>query len=221
MSEISKSSYRKNINQSSEFIKYFKTVTPHVALGKLSIGSRPSKRKKTDNIKSLRAIPWVFAWTQIRLMLPAWLGSAEALRYSYIKKFRKTLFDMEKNWPFFNSMLDILDMVISKVDPNISKIYEQYLADENLKRVGKKLRFQFEQIKRLNTNITPKEILNNRKKYRTSVIVRNIYSEVLNVIQPIVIKKLKEKKNSKNKKYLNDALMTSIAGISAAMKNTG
>ena len=221
MSEISKSSYRKNINQSSEFIKYFKTVTPHVALGKLSIGSRPSKRKKTDNIKSLRAIPWVFAWTQIRLMLPAWLGSAEALRYSYIKKFRKTLFDMEKNWPFFNSMLDILDMVISKVDPNISKIYEQYLADENLKRVGKKLRFQFEQIKRLNTNITPKEILNSRKKYRTSVIVRNIYSEVLNVIQPIVIKKLKEKKKSKNKKYLNDALMTSIAGISAAMKNTG
>ena len=151
----------------------------------------------------------------------AWLGSAEALRYSYIKKFRKTLFDMEKNWPFFNSMLDILDMVISKVDPNISKIYEQYLADENLKRVGKKLRFQFEQIKRLNTNITPKEILNSRKKYRTSVIVRNIYSEVLNVIQPIVIKKLKEKKKSKNKKYLNDALMTSIAGISAAMKNTG
>tara|TARA_B100001029_G_scaffold179271_1_gene188207 strand:- start:1794 stop:4478 length:2685 start_codon:yes stop_codon:yes gene_type:complete len=221
MSDISKNSYRKNINQSSEFIKYFKTVTPHIALGKLSIGSRPSKRKKTDNIKSLRAIPWVFAWTQIRLMLPAWLGSAEALRYAYIKKFRKTLFDMEKNWPFFNSMLDILDMVISKVDPNISKIYEHYLADQSLKRVGKKLRFQFDQIKKLNKKITPKQILNNRKKYRSSVIVRNIYSEVLNIIQPIVIKKLKNKNNLKNKKFLNDALMTSIAGISAAMKNTG
>ncbi len=100
MSEISKNSYRKNINQSSNFIKYFETVTPHKALGKLSIGSRPSKRKNIDTIKSLRAIPWVFAWTQIRLMLPAWLGSAEALRYSYIKQFRKTLFDMERNWPF-------------------------------------------------------------------------------------------------------------------------
>ena len=63
--------------------------------------------------------------------------------------------------------------------------------------------------------------MNNRKQYRTSVIVRNIYSEVLNIIQPIVIKKLKDKKNTKSKKYLNDALMTSIAGISAAMKNTG
>ncbi|MDC3167241.1 phosphoenolpyruvate carboxylase, partial [Candidatus Pelagibacter sp.] len=221
MSDISKSSYRKNINQSSEFIKYFKTVTPSAALGKLSIGSRPSKRKNVDNIKSLRAIPWVFAWTQIRLMLPAWLGSAEALRYGYIKKFRKTLFDMEKNWPFFNSMLDILDMVITKADPEISKIYEQYLADNTLKRIGKKLRFQFDAIKNLNKKITTKEIILTRKQLRTLITVRAIYSEVLNIIQPIVIFKLKKIKKMSEKKYLNDALLTSIAGISAAMKNTG
>ena len=221
MSEISKSSYRKNINHSSDFIKYFKTVTPHVSLGKLSIGSRPSKRKNVDNIKSLRAIPWIFAWTQIRLMLPAWLGSAEALRYANIKDFRKILYDMERNWPFFNSMLDILDMVISKVDTDISKIYEEFLADEKLKRVGKRLRFQFEVIKKLNKEITPKEIIKARKQFRTSVLIRNIYAEVLNIIQPIVIKKIKTNKNNLNKKYLNDALLTSIAGISAAMKNTG
>ena len=221
MAEISKSSYRKNINQNSDFIKYFKTVTPHVSLSKLSIGSRPSKRKNVDNIQSLRAIPWVFAWTQIRLMLPAWLGSAEALRYANIKEFRKTLYDMERNWPFFNSMLDVLDMVISKVDPDISKIYEEYLADDKLKRVGKKLRFQFEVIKKLNKEITPNEIIKARKQFRTSVVVRSIYSEVLNIIQPIVIKKIKTNKNNLDKKYLNDALLTSIAGISAAMKNTG
>ena len=221
MSDISKNSYRKNINQSSDFIEYFKTVTPHKALGKLFIGSRPSKRKNVDNIKSLRAIPWVFAWTQIRLMLPAWLGSAEALRYSYIKKFRKILYDMEKNWPFFNSMLDMLDMVISKADPEISKIYEEFLADKKLKRVGKKLRFQFDTIKKLNKKIAPKEILKIRKQFRSAAIVRNIYSEVLNIIQPIVISKLKKNKNGKNRKDLEDALLTSIAGISAAMKNTG
>ena len=222
MSEISTNSYRKNINENSDFIRYFKTVTPHIALGKLSIGSRPSKRKNVDNIKSLRAIPWVFAWTQIRLMLPAWLGTAEALRYSSIKKYKKTLTDMEKNWPFFNSTMDILDMVISKVDPEISKVYESKLADEKLKSVGKKLRFQFESVKRLNTLITPNEIINARKKFRKSVIVRNIYSEVLNILQAIVMKKLLKKKNNKiQKKYLDDAMMTSIAGISAAMKNTG
>ena len=221
MSDISKSSYRKNINQNSDFIRYFKTVTPHVSLGKLLIGSRPSKRKNVDNIKSLRAIPWVFAWTQIRLMLPAWLGSAEALRYSSIKKFKSTLLDMERNWPFFNSMLDILDMVISKVDPEISKVYEKYLADHKLIRIGKKLRYQFETIKKLNKKITPKEIINARKQFRNIIVARNIYTEVLNVIQPIVISKLKITKGKENKKNLNDALLTSIAGISAAMKNTG
>ena len=222
MSEISTRSYRKNINENSDFIRYFKTVTPHVSLGKLSIGSRPSKRKNVDNIQSLRAIPWVFAWTQIRLMLPSWLGSAKALRYSSKSKFKKTLTKMEKDWPFFNSMMDILDMVISKVDPEISKIYEENLADHNLKKVGSKLRIQFQEIQKLNKQITPKEIIKARKEFRTTVIVRNIYSEVLNIIQAATMSKLSRKRyNFKEKKYLNDALMTSIAGISAAMKNTG
>ncbi len=222
MSDISKSSYRKNLTSSTEFIRYFKTVTPHLALGKLSIGSRPSKRKNLDNIKSLRAIPWVFAWTQIRLMLPAWLGTAEALRYSSIKKFKKTLIDMEKNWPFFNSTMDLLDMVISKVDPEISKIYEENLADIDLKRVGKKLRFQFEALKKLNYSITPSEILKQRKVFRGPAIIRNVYSEVLNILQATVMMKLTKKNNNKvNNNNLNDALMTSIAGISAAIKNTG
>ena len=222
MSDISKSSYRKNLTSSTEFIRYFKTVTPHLALGKLSIGSRPSKRKNLDNIKGLRAIPWVFAWTQIRLMLPAWLGTAEALRYSSIKKFKKTLIDMEKNWPFFNSTMDLLDMVISKVDPEISKIYEENLADIDLKRVGKKLRFQFEALKKLNHSITPSEILKQRKAFRSPAIIRNVYSEVLNILQATVMMKLTKKNNNKiEKNNLNDALMTSIAGISAAIKNTG
>ena len=222
MSNVSTSSYRKNINQTSDFIRYFKTVTPHMALGKLSIGSRPSKRKNVDNINSLRAIPWVFAWTQIRLMLPAWLGTAEALRYSSIKKFKKTLTDMEKNWPYFNSTMDLLDMVLSKVDPEISKIYEKNLADQKLVRVGEKLRYQFNAVKKLNHDITPKEILKQRKAFRGPAIIRNIYSEILNVLQVTVMKKQKQKKlDKKSKKLLDDAMMTSIAGISAAIKNTG
>ena len=222
MTKISTASYRKNINDNSDFIKYFKNVTPHLALGKLSIGSRPSKRKNVDNIQSLRAIPWVFAWTQIRLMLPAWLGTGDALKFSSVKKYKKIITDMEKNWPFFNSTMDILDMVISKADPEISEIYENNLADKKLKEVGFKLRAEFNDIKRLNKYITPKEILNQRKKFRTTVLVRNIYSEVLNIIQSVVMKKnLNKKLNKNDKKYLNDAMMTSIAGISAAMKNTG
>ena len=222
MTKISTTAYRKNINENSDFIRYFKTVTPHLALGKLSIGSRPSKRKNVDNIQSLRAIPWVFAWTQIRLMLPAWLGTGDALKYSSNRKYKKILTDMEKNWPFFNSTMDILDMVVSKVDPEISEVYENNLADKKLKEVGHKLRSEFDVIKRLNKYITPVEILNQRKKFRTTVLVRNIYSEVLNILQAVVMNKITNKKlKNIDKKYLNDAMITSIAGISAAMKNTG
>ena len=222
MTELSTVSYRRSINANEEFIRYFKTVTPHKALGKLSIGSRPAKRKNVDNIQSLRAIPWVFAWTQIRLLLPAWLGTSEALRYAGIKKFKKNLNDMQKNWPFFSSTMDILDMVISKVDPEISIIYENNLADEKLKRVGKKLRFQFDHLVKLHKKITPKEISNERKKFRKSLYVRNNYTEVLNILQAKIMGKLNSKKLSNlDRKLLEDALMTSIAGISAAIKNTG
>ena len=155
-------------------------------------------------------------------MLPAWLGTAEALRYSSIKKFKKTLIDMEKNWPYFNSTMDLLDMVLSKVDPEISKIYEKNLADDKLVRVGQKLRFQFDAVKKLNDQITPKEIYKQRKSFRGPAIIRNIYSEILNVLQAVVMNKLLQKKlNKKDKKDLNDAMMASIAGISAAIKNTG
>jgi len=222
MSEISTSAYRKNLNQSEDFIRYFKTVTPHKSLGKLAIGSRPTKRKNVDNIQSLRAIPWVFAWTQIRLMLPAWLGTTEALRYGSIKKYSKTLTDMEKNWPYFVSTMDILDMVISKVDPEISIIYENNLADKALKRIGKKLRFQFDALVKLHNKITPKEVIKERKEFRKALFIRNNYTEMLNILQANIMNKINNRKYKKQDKiFLNDALMTSIAGISAAMKNTG
>ena len=222
MSNISSSAYRKNINDNEDFIRYFKTITPHKSLAKLSIGSRPSKRKNIDNIKGLRAIPWVFAWTQIRLMLPAWLGTPEALRYASIKSFSKTLLDMERNWPFFYSTMDILDMVISKIDPEISKIYENYLADNDLKRVGKRLRFQFQGLKNLHNKITPKDIVKERKEFRKSLFVRNNYTEALNILQATIMSKSNRGKlNYIDRKYLDDAIMTSIAGLSAAIKNTG
>ena len=222
MSEISTSAYRKNLNQSEDFIRYFKTVTPHKSLGKLAIGSRPTKRKNIDNIQGLRAIPWVFAWTQIRLMLPAWLGTTEALRYGSIKKYSKTLTDMERNWPYFVSTMDILDMVITKVDPEISIIYENNLADSALKRIGKKLRFQFSTLVKLHKKITPKDVVKERKEFRKSLFIRNNYTETLNILQANIMNKINNIINKKlDKKFLEDALMTSIAGISAAMKNTG
>ena len=155
-------------------------------------------------------------------MLPAWPGTPEALRYASIKNFSKTLLDMERNWPFFYSTMDILDMVISKIDPEISKIYENYLADNNLKKVGKRLRFQFQGLKILHNKITPKDIRKERKEFRKLLFVRNNYTEALNILQATIMSKSSNGKlNYTDRKYLDDAIMTSIAGLSAAIKNTG
>ena len=106
--------------------------------------------------------------------------------------------------------------------PDISEIYEDGLADSKLKNVGKKLRLEFDNVQKLNKYITPSDIANQRKKFRSSVMVRNIYTEVLNILQAVVMKKLSKKGiPKKHKKYLDDSMMTSIAGIAAAMKNSG
>jgi phosphoenolpyruvate carboxylase len=129
---------------------------------------------------------------------------------------------MERNWPYFVSTMDILDMVISKVDTEISVIYENNLADDSLKRIGKKLRFQFNSLVKLHNKITPKDVIKERKEFRKALFIRNNYTEMLNILQADIMNKLTNTRYKKiDKKFLEDSLMTSIAGISAAMKNTG
>ena len=222
MSSIASEAYRKHLTQDSEFLRYFETVTPQKVLEQLLIGSRPARRKKTKDIRNLRAIPWVFAWTQIRFILPAWLGTLEALKLAARDKNKKFLEDMLNNWPFFYSMMDMLDMVLTKTDQRVIQFYEECLADQSLKDTGKKLRQQLSSLIYLNKKLIPKYILNQRKKYRESIKVRNTYAETLNLLQADVMRKLNNTKlKGGDRKILNDALLITIAGISAAMKNTG
>jgi len=191
-------------------------------LEQLSIGSRPSKRNKSKDVKSLRAIPWVFAWTQIRFLLPAWLGIYEALNFAIKNKNIKNLKDMLKEWPYFYAMMDMLDMVLAKTDQRIIKFYEECLGDKNLKNTGEKLRKQLSTLIYLNRKIIPTYILEQRKEYRDSIRKRNTYAEVLNILQADIMKKLYKKKlKVKDKRLLIDSMLVTIAGIAAAMKNVG
>ena len=126
----------------------------------LFIGSRPSKRNKSKDIKNLRAIPWVFAWTQIRFIVPAWLGTLEALKLAERGQNNKILKDMLNNWPFFYEMMDMLDMVLTKTDQRVIKFYEECLADDDLKKVGDDIRQKLSSLIILDKKIMPKHILN-------------------------------------------------------------
>jgi phosphoenolpyruvate carboxylase len=222
MSIAGSSAYRKSLRNDKNFLKYYYEVTPQKILEHLFIGSRPTKRKKSQAIKNLRAIPWVFAWTQMRFILPAWLGTLEALNLAKKSKNKSVLKDMLNNWPFFYAMMDMLDMVLTKTDQRIIKFYETCLADANLKKVGEKLRKQLSSLIYLNKKIIPSYILKQRKEYRESIRIRNTYAEVLNLLQADIMKKLNQNKTKgETRKILNDAMLVTVAGIAAAMKNTG
>ena len=221
MSEISTNAYRKNFFN-KDFLRYYFNITPQRLLEQLSIGSRPAKRNKSKDLKSLRAIPWVFAWTQIRFLLPAWLGIYEALNFAIKNKNIMILKDMLKEWPYFYAMMDMLDMVLAKTDQRIIKFYEECLGDNNLKITGENLRKQLSTLIYLNRKIIPTYILEQRKEYRDSIRKRNTYAEVLNILQADIMKKLYKKKlKTKDKKLLIDSMLVTIAGIAAAMKNVG
>ena len=222
MSIISSKAYRHYLLEDEDFLKYFDKVTPKNIIGKLYIGSRPSKRNASKDIKSLRAIPWVFAWTQIRMLLPAWLGTYEALNFASKGKNKKILDEMIKNWPFFYEMMDMLDMVLIKTDQRVIRYYEECLAAPELKKIGNELRAKLTELIEINKKIIPNNIINQRKAFRKSIKLRNTYAEILNLLQADIMKRLNKKNiNTKSKKILMDAMIVTISGISASMKNTG
>ena len=156
------------------------------------------------------------------MLLPAWLGTTEALIFASNSKNKKVLNNMFRNWPFFYEMMDMLDMVLTKTDQRVIKFYEECLADEDLKRVGFELRKKLTDLIELNKKIIPREILNQRKAFRKSIKLRNTYAEILNLLQAEIMKRLNRNKIlKKDKKILMDAMIVTISGISASMKNTG
>jgi len=224
MSKVSAKAYHSNIMDDQNFLRYFDEVTPQRNLEKLFIGSRPTRRSASKDIKSLRAIPWMFAWTQMRFILPAWLGILEALSETKKKHTNKILKEMLNQWPFFYAMMDMLDMVLVKTDQRVIEFYEECLADKTLKNTGRNLRGQLNKLIKMNREIMPKHILEERESYRNSIKIRNTYSDILNLLQADVMKKLNSvnKIRSKSQKdLLNDTMMVTVAGISAGMKNTG
>ncbi len=113
------------------FVEYFRASTPIAEISDLNIGSRPASRKATERIEDLRAIPWVFSWSQCRLMLPGWYGFGSAIDTlaGAQRRFRCELQEMYREWPFFRSVLSNLDMVLAKTDLAIASRYAELVSD--------------------------------------------------------------------------------------------
>ncbi len=227
LSQTSSQVYRSLIKDNPDFLSYFATVTPLNELDKMTIASRPSRRHPSKDIENLRAIPWIFAWVQNRLILPAWYGIGDALREELNRSGLDNIEKPRKQWPYVASLLSMLEIVFAKVDPNISRQYEYRLAPQHLWPLGEKLRESYEETK----HFIMKMLHENESKLldpilQRSITVRRPYLLILHLLQIILLERSRKHLDNEttlpaHHYTLEQALLVSITGIAAGMLNTG
>lgn len=220
LTEIGVNSYRALVKDTPDFVRYFRAATPEQELGQLALGSRPARRKAGGGIESLRAIPWIFAWTQMRLMLPTWLGADHALHKRIEAEGLMVFVDMYQHWPFFRTYIDMLEMVLSKADSNIAAYYEARLVPAELQALGASLRERLTLTRECVLAILGQtHLLQNNQALQLSMSVRNPYSDPLHYLQAELMHRERQGNNSNLE--VQRALKVTMAGIAAGMRNTG
>ncbi|AES89779.1 putative phosphoenolpyruvate carboxylase [Medicago truncatula] len=195
MAVIATKEYRSIVFQEPRFVEYFRCATPELEYGRMNIGSRPSKRKPSGGIESLRAIPWIFAWTQTRFHLPVWLGFGAAFKHVIEKdsKNLQMLRDMYNQWPFFRVTLDLVEMVFAKGDPGITTLYDKLLVSDELWSFGERLRSTYEETKSLLLMVAGhKDILEGDPYLKQRLRLRDSYITTLNVLQAYTLKRIRD-----------------------------
>ncbi|KAK9951452.1 hypothetical protein M0R45_006893 [Rubus argutus] len=240
--------YRSIVFEEPRFVEYFRLATPEMEYGRMNIGSRPSKRKPSGGIESLRAIPWIFAWTQTRFHLPVWLGFGAAFKQAIDKdaKNLQMLREMYNQWPFFRVTIDLVEMVFAKGDPGITALYDKLLVSEDLWPFGERLRINYEETKRLLLQVAGhRNLLEGDPYLRQRLLLRDSYITTLNVCQAYTLKQIRDPnyhvqvrpskeptskpaaeliKLNPTSEYapgLEDTLILTMKGIAAGLQNTG
>ena len=219
LADRSREVYRDLVYRNAEFIPYFRSATPEVELEALTIGSRPARRRGDEGVETLRAIPWVFAWTQTRLLLPSWLGVGEALREALDRNEAEALREMYREWPFFRSTIDLIEMVLAKADARIAAHYEHQLVPEALRPLGENLRERLSRTADTVLATTGRDrLLAGNPVLRRSIDVRNPYVDPINLVQVELLRRLRR---SGDDERLRHAFLITVNGIAAGMRNTG
>ena len=220
LAEDSCGEYRQIVREEPDFVPYFRAATPEQELGRLPLGSRPAKRRTDGGVESLRAIPWIFAWSQNRLVLPAWLGSRAAFNNALDQEKLPLLQEM-LSWPFFHTRITMLEMVFMKADSWISKYYDQRLVDESLWHLGDELRSNLHEATQAVMKVSGEENLMDHDPWmQESILLRNPYVDALNVLQAELLNRTRQHKDV-CPLVVEQALMVTIGGVAAGMRNTG
>jgi phosphoenolpyruvate carboxylase len=220
LSSISYGYYRQHIIEDAEVLQYFEEATPVSELEHARIGSRPSRRSGRRSLADLRAIPWVFGWTQSRHHVPAWFGVGYALEECMRQGGLATLRTMMEELPLFIDLIRNVEMALAKSDFGIAKLYAALVQDEGLReRVFSKLHSEFSRTVAAILAVTGQRgLLETNEVLARSIRLRNPYVDPMSLIQ---VDLLRRKRMGESSEELNRALAATINGISAGLRNTG
>jgi phosphoenolpyruvate carboxylase len=226
LSGTAMTSYRSLIYETPGFEEYFFSTTPISEIAELNIGSRPSARKANRKIEDLRAIPWGFSWAQCRLLLPGWYGLGSAIHHYIYADERKSatrtkqLKKMMKSWSLFKTLIANVDMVLAKTDLNVAKRYAQMLKNETLReaifsRIEKEYQLTVDALNLLQETTVR---LENNLILADSIKNRLPYLDPMNYLQVEMIQRYRDGDSNDKLKL---AILLTINGIAAGLRNTG
>ncbi len=221
LSSLAYDSYRQHILDDPDVITYFEQSTPVGELENAKIGSRPARRNDSPKLSDLRAIPWVFGWTQSRLLVPAWFGVGFAIDQYLAKSGALELLQtMAKEFPLFIDLLRNVEMALGKADLGTARLYSTLVKDEKLReRIYDMFEAEFHRTVRAVLAVTrQKELLQSNQVLAHSIKLRNPYVDPMHLIQ---VDMLRRKRAGEDTADVNRAIAATINGISAGLRNTG
>jgi phosphoenolpyruvate carboxylase len=212
--------YRSYVYERPPFLEYFGASTPAPELEALTIGSRPARRGGGNGgVTTLRAIPWQFAWTQTRLLLGSWLGLEEAFARAFERGDTECMRGMYRDWTYFRSAIDLFEMVLAKADARIAAEYDRQLVPMQLLPLGAELRQRLAVAIRTVLDVAQhRELLEENPVLRRSINVRNPYVDPINLVQVGLVRRIRQGEADPR---LRHAVMVTVNGIAAGMRNTG
>ncbi|MGY1624814.1 phosphoenolpyruvate carboxylase [Geodermatophilus sp. SYSU D00965] len=222
LAERARAAYRALVHETPGFVEWFRAATPIGELAELNIGSRPPSRKAGDSIADLRAIPWVFSWSQARIMLPGWYGTGTALE-SWVAGDEDRLArlrELHERWPFFRTMLSNMGMVLAKTDLGLAARYAELVPDEELRhRVFDQVTAEHERSCRMLLAITGDDhLLADNPSLARSIRNRFPYLEPLHHLQ---VEMLRRRRGGDDDELVRRNIQLTINGIATALRNSG